>query len=99
MEQALAYLAETDEPCAVLRADVERAEFKAKRTKAAVFQISDGTVADRNANAETSSETEQAYSGYFDALQKFDAMKNKRSTEAIVFEAWRSLNSNRRQAQ
>jgi hypothetical protein len=99
MEQALAYLAETDEPCAVLRAEVERAEFKARRTKAAVFQISDGTVADRNANAETSNETELAYSGYFEALQKFDAMKNKRATESIVFEAWRSLNSNRRQAQ
>lgn len=99
MEDALAYLSETDEPCAALRADVERAEFKAKRTKASVFQISDGTVADRNADAETSSSTEAAYEQYFAALQKFDAMKNRRATESIVFEAWRSLNSNRRQAQ
>lgn len=98
MEQALAYLSDTDEDCAALRADVERAEFKAKRTKAAVFTISDGSVADRNAVAETSNETATAYEQYFAALQKFDAMKNKRATESIVFEAWRSLNSNRRQA-
>lgn len=98
MEQALAYLSDTDEECAALRADVERAEFKAKRTKAAVFTISDGSVADRNAVAETSNETAAAYEQYFTALHKFDAMKNKRSTQAIVFEAWRSLNSNRRQA-
>lgn len=99
MEQALGYLSDTDEPCAVLRADVERSEFKAKRTKAAIFKISDGTVADRNADAEMSADTEAAYEQYFAALQKFDAMKNRRATESIVFEAWRSLNSNRRQAQ
>jgi len=99
MEDALAYLSDTDEPCAILRADMERAEWKAKRTKAAIFSISDGSVADRNAVAETSGDTETAYELYFSKMREFDAMKNKRATESIVFEAWRSLNSNRRQAQ
>lgn len=98
MEEALAYLSDTDEPCANLRADLERAEWRAKRTKDAIFQISSGSVADRNAIAETSADTEAAWDKYFKALATFDAMKNKRATEAIVFEAWRSLNSNRRQA-
>jgi hypothetical protein len=33
--------------------------------------------------------------GYFTALQEFLAMKNKRSTESIVVDVWRSLNSSR----
>ena len=99
MEEALSYLADTDEPCASLRADMERAEWKAKRTKQAIFMIADGSVADRNATADTSPDTEAAYEAYFKKIHEFDAMKNKRATNAIVFEAWRSLNSNRRQAQ
>lgn len=99
MEQALEYLAGTDEPCAALRADMERAEWRAKRTKAAIFQISTGSVAERNAVADTSPDTEAAFEKYFQAMRDHDAMKNKRATESIVFEAWRSLNSNRRQAQ
>lgn len=98
MEQALDYLSDTDEPCAGLRADMERAEWKAKRTKQAIFMIADGSVADRNAVADTSPDTEAAYELYFTKMREFDAMKNKRATESIVFEAWRSLNSNRRQA-
>src|SRR5687768_2058152 len=99
MEHALQFLADTDEPCAALRADMERAEFRAKRTEQAVFKISDGTVAERTAIAKTSPDAEAAYEQYFKALQEHEAMRNRRSTEAIVFEAWRSLNSNRRQAQ
>lgn len=98
MEHALQYLADTDEPCAALRADMERAEFRAKRTEQAIFKISDGTVAERTADAKTSPDTEAAWEKYFTALQAHEAMRNKRSTEVIVVETWRSLNANRRQA-
>jgi hypothetical protein len=97
MEQAIEYLSFTDETCAALRADMERAEFRAKRTKSAIFKISDGSVAERNATADTSSDTEAAYEQYFTALQEYHTMVNKRSTESIVVETWRSLNANRRQ--
>ena len=97
MEDALQYLADTDEPCAALRAEMERAEFRAKRTEQAIFKISDGTVAERTATAKTSADTEAAYELYFAALQEYEAMRNKRSTESIVVETWRSLNANRRQ--
>lgn len=99
MEEALDYLLSTDDDCAALGADVKRLEFKAKRTKAAVFKLSEGSVAERNATADTAAEVDAAHEEYFKASHKFDAMRNKRSTEAIVFEAWRSLNSNRRQGQ
>jgi hypothetical protein len=97
MEQAIEYLSDTDEPCAVLRSNMERAEFKAKQTKASIFRVSEGSVAERNAIADTSLDTELAYEDYFKAMLAFDAMKNRRATEAIVVETWRSLNANRRQ--
>jgi len=99
MEDALQFLSDTDESCAALRSDMERAEYRAKRTKSAVFTISTGSVAERTAMADTHPDTESAYEQYFKAMHEFEAMKNKRATESIVFEAWRSLNSNRRQAQ
>jgi hypothetical protein len=99
LENALTYLATTDEPCASLRADMERSEFKAKSIKATVFKLSEGSVADRNAIAETAENTAAAYELYFAALHKYEAMKNKRATEAIVVDTWRSMNANRRQGQ
>lgn len=98
MEQAIEYLSDTDEQCAILRSEMERAEWKAKRTKSSVFKIADGSVADRNAIADTSPDTEKAYEEYFKAMREHDAMRNKRATEVIVVETWRSLNANRRQA-
>lgn len=95
MEKALHYLAETDEPCALLRADMERAEFKAKAVKDAMVKRLEGTVADRNAEAGASSEYTEAMEVYFDRLGKYEHMRNKRSTETIVIEVWRSLNSSR----
>lgn len=97
MEEAIDYLADTDEPCAALRADMERAEFRAKRTEQAIFKISDGTVAERTADAKTSPDTEAAWEKYFTALQAHETMRNKRATESIVIDTWRSLNANRRQ--
>jgi hypothetical protein len=95
LSQALTYLAETDEVCAGLRADMERAEFKAKATKDAIFCRLSGSVADRTANASDSVEYHAAMDNYFGVLKQYEAMRNKRSTEAIVIEVWRSLNSSR----
>lgn len=98
MSKALIYLAETDEPCAILRAEMERAEFKAKATKDALFMRLEGTVAERSAQAGCSDEYANAQGAYFDLLKQFESMRNKRSTESIVIEAWRSVSANRRQA-
>lgn len=95
LEKALRYLAETDERAASLRADVERAEYKAKAVRDKVFLLEEGSVAERNARAGTNSAYDDAMTAYFDALKASDAVRNKRATEAIVIEAWRSLNANR----
>ena len=97
MEKALSYLAETDETCANLRADMERAEFKAKAIRDALFMRLTGTVAERTAQAGEKAEYHEAMNRYFGFVSAYESVKNKRSTEAIVCECWRSLNANRRQ--
>jgi hypothetical protein len=97
LAKALTYLATTDEPCAELRTDMERAEFKAKAIKDVVFRHLSGSVADRQAEAGTAEEYTEAMDAYFDTMQKYEAMRNKRTTETIVVETWRSLNASRRQ--
>lgn len=99
MEDALQFLSDTDDQCAALRADMARFEFRAKRKKSAVFQISAGSVAERNALADTHTDTEAAYEQYFEAMRKYHAMTNQRDTKTIVVDTWRSLNANRRQGQ
>lgn len=98
MEASLHYLWSTDEPCAALRADMARTEWKAKRVKQTIFKLSTGSVAERTATADIAPETDLAYEEHFKAMEKYHAMNDRRATEMICFEAWRSLNSNRRQA-
>ncbi len=98
MEEALMFLSSTDEECADLRAKMERAEYKARAVRDAVFRHVEGTVADRTAQAGCSDEYMTAMNEYFDLLRMYEAMRNRRATETIVIEAWRSINANRRQA-
>lgn len=95
-EQALRYLAETDEPCADAKANMERAEYKAKAVKAAVFLHAQGTVAERQAEAESAQAHQDALSAYFDAVKAYSHLANKRETERIVMDTWRTVQANRR---
>ena len=95
LSKALTYMAETDEPCAELKADMERAEFMAKATKDAIFMRLDGTVAERAAQAGSHEEYAGAMGVYFGNLKRFEAMRNKRQTESLIVDVWRSLNSSR----
>jgi hypothetical protein len=95
LERALTKLAQTDAPIAQLHADVERAEFRAKAIKDAIFLRSEGSVAERNAISGTHPEYNTAMETYFNALQAHDTMKNERSREVLVVDVWRSLSSAR----
>ena len=99
MEKALTYLAETDEPLAKLKTDAERYEYVAKKVRSSIFLHSEGTVADRQASADVSEEYANAMRDYFRARNDSLAMENKRKTESLVYEAWRSINANRRLSQ
>ena len=99
LSRALQYLAETDEACAQLRAEHARAEFKAKSIKNTIFMASEGSIADRNAIAESSQQYQDAKEKEFEFFNGYEAMKNKRATEAIVIDTWRSLNAGRNKGQ
>lgn len=96
MEDALRFLAESDQAHAELKTNVERAEYMAKKKKAAIFTLSEGTVADRQAVSETSEEYQLALGSYFTALQGYNSLNNKRATRMILIDVWRTLESSRR---
>ena len=95
LSAALQKIAQTDEPVATLHVEVERAEFRAKAIKDAIFLRSEGSIAERNAIAGTHVEYSAAMEKYFSALQAHDIMKNERSREIIIIECWRSMSSAR----
>ena len=95
LEKALQKLAETDAAIAELHANVERAEYRAKAVKDAIFLRSEGSVAERNAMAGTHPDYSSAMEDYFGALQSHEIMRNERSREVLVIDVWRSLSSAR----
>ena len=96
LSKALAYLASTDAEAAALKVDVERKHYVLKRTKAAVYLMSTGTVPEREAQSITSNEYKDAEQAYLDAYLASEAMANKRKSEELVTKIWQSLNANRR---
>ncbi len=96
-EMALRYLAETDESCAEAKADMERAEFKAKSMEAMVFSHETGSNDVRKAAAKIDARVQEAWDDYFAAVKGYAHMANKRETERIVLDTWRTIQANRRQ--
>jgi uncharacterized protein (UPF0335 family) len=95
LENALAKLASTDGEVADLHAEVERAEYRAKAVKDAVFLRSEGSVAERTAIAGTHLEYAASMEKYFAALAKHETVKNERSREVLIIDVWRSMSSAR----
>ena len=95
-EKALRYLASTDESCAAAKAHQERMEYKAKAVRQQVFLLGTGTVAERTAGAEIDHDHQNALEEYFDAMKTYSAIANKRETERIVLDTWRTVQANRR---
>ena len=96
-ESALNFLIETDEEFAVSKTEAKRAELFLKKTKAAIFLTSKGSVEAKKAEAEVARETEDAEKAYLDAEQDYETLRNRRDSATLVWEHWRSLNSARKQ--
>jgi hypothetical protein len=101
MQAAISCLSEdpdtNDDAAAVARADMDRAEFKAKRIKDALIKHGDGGVGERTAAAGCDPAYLDAMEEYFAASQLYEFVRNKRSTAAIIVDVWRSENAARRQ--
>lgn len=95
-EKAIAYLATSDEKAAVAKVDVQRLEDEIKAQKAAIFMRLTGSVEQRKAEAETHETVAATRKEYYSALLSYEHIANKRRTESLVCELWRSVTSNRR---
>lgn len=99
MELALKYLAETDEQFAELKTLVERSKLQMKSVFATIYLRVDGTVDERKSKAETHESHQETMQAYFTALKEYEHVRNKRGTESVVIDVWRSLNSSRNKGQ
>jgi len=100
VEQAMTYLAETDEDAAKAKAKAKSLEQFGKTVKAFGFLEASGTVAEREAKSLTTEEYKKYLRAYEDAVmesEKSEKYANKRASEAGIREVWRSLQANRRQ--
>jgi hypothetical protein len=95
LEKALRYLANSDADVAQLKAEVSRREYAAKLARAKVFLMSEGSVEQKKALAESSEGVQEAENNLADTIAAFEALKAKRQTEALIVDVWRSLNSAR----
>jgi len=96
-DKSIRYLAETDSEMAEAEGESMRREFMLDLVKDRCFLTSDGSVAERNAKAGTAVDVSRAHEEWVQAIVAFKRIKAKRETERVVWETWRSENSNRRQ--
>lgn len=98
LEAALTYLAESDLSFSEALVNMDRCERKAKAVREAIFLREEGTIPAREAAAGTHTEYLEALGEYHEALGAWDYIKNKRHTEELIVDVWRSIEASRRRA-
>ncbi len=98
LQKALTYLAETDQPFANARGFMEGMSKQEKTVLGMIFLEKTGNNQEREYQARTSNEYEEWRTKYQNAVCDYELYRNKRITETLVVEVWRSLGANRRQA-
>ena len=96
LQKALTFLADTDEKAAELKVEVERAAYLLKAMKSAIIIREDGAMELRKAVAEKDALTANKTGAWLETLRMYEALTNKRKTEVLIVDVWRSLNANRR---
>jgi hypothetical protein len=96
LQKALKYLAETDEPCAKAKSLLVGLEHQLKTVKSMSFTNVMGTMAEKDAQAYSSQSYKDHVAKIEQATYDFEMLRNKRLTEELIIECWRSLNANRR---
>ena len=96
LQKALTYLAETDDSCAKAKALMIGLEHQLKTVKSVVFTKATGTMAEKDAAAYASKSYVDHVEKIQNATYDYETLRNKRLTEELIIEVWRSINSNRR---
>ena len=99
VEKSLVYLAESDEPYAHAHATAKAIEKEEKIVKAQAFinakRLYD-TVAEANAVADSSQEYKDGKERWENSLADVKLLENKRETEKVIWETWRTEQANLR---
>ena len=95
-QKSIRYLAETDEPAAKARSLKDALDDQKKTILATEFLKHEGSQGERLKMAEAS-DTYKAHLQRLEfAIYDYEIYRNKRLTESLVIEMWRSENANRR---
>jgi hypothetical protein len=98
MEAAMGFLAETDLPYAEAKTQVLRSEIFAKRVRARVFLVEEGSVEVRKAKAEANNDVADVDEGLIEATLKYEELKARRQRAEILIDVWRSVNASQRKS-
>lgn len=97
LEQALQYLAETDNEYAYWKAHVLRAEYLAEVAEDMVYlSLTEGPVEERKRRANVSDEHKKAQETYFDTVAKFENLRAQRQRHVHVIDIYRTQEASRR---
>lgn len=92
------YLASTDIPYAEAKTRMERAEILRKRARSRILLTTQGTVAERAAQADTHADVIAADDEYVEAIKQYETLRARRQRAELVIDVWRSLEASRRRA-
>jgi len=95
-EQALNYLAETDEEFAHAKQQVEARERYVELLKAQAFLEAEGNIETRKATARVTDEVKQAQRDYLHSLEKYETIRAKRDTSQTSIWVWKAVKASER---
>lgn len=96
LDKALTFLVTTDEEAAKAKARMEGLRNQEKTHLGLSFLAAHGTMAEKEAHSRTSVEYKAWQKAMEDAVLEYEILKNKRNTEAMIVEVWRTLSANMR---
>ena len=97
-DEAFNYLFATTDKIGEAKAELERADILRKRCRRRSFLVAEGTVAQREAIAETAGDVGMADDRYIKAIGDYESLRAKRDIESIALDVWRTESANRRRA-
>ena len=96
IEAALTLLRESDIPMANARALMTGLDDQKKTVLAVEFLKAEGGQGERQEKARASEAYKSHLEKYKAAVYDFEELRNRRQTEILIVETWRSINANQR---
>ena len=96
LEQAMIYLAHTDEDAAKAKALCKKLEKMERIIRGEAFLRANGTVAEREAKAVTSEQYKEHVAYAENCWVDAELLDNKRHTEEVIVDVWRTMSANLR---